>query len=177
MIAIGIGGPSYVGKDEAAKRLVDRWGFHSKAFSELIVEEFQEVFGRQPTKGEMQDYGTERRERKGEWYWVKKMAEWARPLDRIVLPGVRFPQELEWIQRQRAWALWRVESSKLVDPTGRNPNHTTETSLDGFDGWSAVIRNDAEVLDLHINVDAALAEWAGQRTQMQAPESKGSLHH
>ncbi len=166
MIAIGIGGPPQAGKDTVANRLVDRWGFESKAFSELIVDEFKEEHGRIPSKGEMQIYGTMRRETKGDWYWIQQMAEWARSRTRIVLPGVRFPQELEWIQRQSHWALWRVQSDRK-DTTGRDPDHICEHALDDFQGWSCIIRNDGEIDELHEMIDAALDAWG--RAELGVP--------
>ncbi len=151
-------------------RLVKRWGFKSKAFSELIGDEFKELHGRWPSKTEMQKYGTQRRDEKGSWYWVTVMAAWARQHGRVVIPGVRFPQEVEWIQRQHHWCLMRVDS-KRGDTFARDPHHICEHALDQFDGWNYIVSNDGSLDSLHESIDGCLLDWAEVEAGVRARAS------
>ena len=155
---IGVGGRPRTGKDTAALRLVSLYGFKSKAFSELIADEFRNKHNREPTKAECQIEGVAGREAHGADIWLKRMIAWAAMHDNVCVPGVRFPNEIEWIQSESG-LLWQILSTRNL-PDDRNQNFITERSLDYFDNWDHRFLNNTTIDSLWAAIDSEMSSVA-----------------
>lgn len=121
----------------------------------------------------LQEYGTGRRTDDRD-YWVARWCERAeryaaestsgstRP--NIVIPDVRFPNEARLVLGLGG-VLWRVERTRsgcarthgVNDPEIPDSSHASETSLDSWNRWDSVLRNDGTLANLHARVDALMA--------------------
>ena len=100
----------------------------------------------------LQTLGTLMREHVREDFWVQALAQrldfgrdnFGRDIvfDLVVVEDVRYPNEAQWI-RDMGGVLVKVDRPGYV-PEGRDPNHPSETSLDGWE-WDCVIVNDSDV--------------------------------
>ena len=96
----------------------------------------------------LQLYGTEYRRRQDPDYWVRRLEAKLHGLERVVIDDVRFPNEVEMIQRLGGRVI-------RIDRPGPNEStHASETELDGFDGWDGVIVNDGTLRELEERVMA-----------------------
>ncbi len=92
----------------------------------------------------LQWWGTEYRRRQDPDYWVKAWESAYRQLQstirHILVDDVRFPNEAQVIRRNGG-VLVRVERAGF---NGAN-DHSSENSLDDFDGWDLVLSNDSSL--------------------------------
>jgi hypothetical protein len=105
----------------------------------------------------LQEYGTDVRRRDEPEYWVRQWAARARaagPL--VVAPDVRYPNEAESVMAAGG-VLWCVERPGTVVGT-----HDSETVMDGWTRWDAVLRNERTLEDLQTLVDALARGLAEQ---------------
>jgi hypothetical protein len=76
----------------------------------------------------------------------------------VIVTDVRFINEVEAIHNWggKVWHINRpsVNQAQLEAAEAGNPPHRSETELDGFDGFDAVIDNSGTLKDLEINVKA-----------------------
>jgi hypothetical protein len=185
---IGLGGKIGAGKDAVAARLVERWGYRIVRFSDALKEEVLErlpgtlaalhefsghahelsacsfaaraecirdmVYNRKPAgvRELLQEYGTQVRRRDSVTYWTDQWAKRAVLGGAIVAPDVRFEGEANAILASGG-LLWRVERPGTAIGT-----HESETVMDSFTGWSAIIHNDGTLDGLHAQVDVLMAE-------------------
>lgn len=160
---VGISGKAETGKDYLVEQVLRPLGFfqvsladHLKTFAVgkgLVT--YEEAFHTKPphVRHILQQEGTERaRNVYGEHVWCETMAAWIRLLHernrvtRFVLADVRFPNEVAFVQRLggkviRLNAPERAANSKL---SAEARLHSSETALDGFVGFDAVLNNDPE---------------------------------
>jgi len=92
----------------------------------------------------LQWYGGEYRRSIDPDYWIKKVAQ--RIADEkpeiALLSDVRYLNEVSFVQRYGE----AVKINRLCLPLiGMAKNHSSETSLDSFDGWDDVIQNDSSL--------------------------------
>lgn len=94
----------------------------------------------------LQDLGYAGRRVIDEWVWVEPVIREAHKLiydekvPGVVITDVRFPNEVEAIQRSGGVVV------KIERPDApRDNSHVSETALDGFDGWDFVIVNDSTI--------------------------------
>ena len=106
----------------------------------------------------LQWWGTDfRRNRFGQDYWVNRLSErYGREHPaRLVIPDTRFSNEAAWI-RAMDGRMWRVDRDKPVGGHGnRDPNHPSETSLDGWTEWDCIFDNNGTLDNLAAQVDEA----------------------
>ncbi|AYA36023.1 hypothetical protein D3Y59_02495 [Hymenobacter oligotrophus] len=89
--------------------------------------------------------------------WIEALLA-ALPADKpVVVADLRFPDEAEAI-RSRGGVVWRVEGDPLQqrgDGT-RDDNHPSETALDNYTHYDAVLRNAGSLQDLQAQVQRLL---------------------
>lgn len=180
MSVIGISGRATAGKDAIAARLVERWGFTRVSLADALREE---VMTRLPRtlrvihdmvcgghnsddcirrmlyevkprgfRELLQEYGSDVRRHDQPDYWVERWWERSLNVDRVVVPDVRFENEAKAVLA-RGGLLWRVER-----PGTSEGDHASETMMDGWSRWDAVIRNDGTLADLYERVDGLAAQ-------------------
>ena len=174
VVLIGVAGKQLSGKDTIAEYLVDECGFERKGFSDFIKEMAMLLFDvsnqdlevkDERVRKILQDLGQKMREVDAE-VWVNQLmatfdgAKMVRdtgmtqkPL-RWVVADVRFPNEVEVLQ-SRGGKVWKVE--RLNGPEGILMDHITETALDVYPGFDAVIPNTGTIQDLHDRVHQVLS--------------------
>jgi hypothetical protein len=135
----------------------------------------------------LQFWGVFRRENFGEDYWIKQVAEIidSDPDSNYVIPDCRFPGEAEFV-KQRGGKIWEVQryckdmthipaalmesftAGKLVFVDGdpfirhiaddRNPDHITETALDGYEFDEVLINIDGDKDKLYKYIDKLMEQ-------------------
>lgn len=124
---------------------------------------FENVFVKktEETRRMLQKRGTEEgRDVYGENIWIDILNNWIRlyaerGIRRFIITDLRFPNEVEWVKSMNGY-IFRIEAplrnrSKLEEESGhdqerldRIANHSSEISLDNYDNFDYVIRNDPE---------------------------------
>ncbi|MFC8921730.1 hypothetical protein [Cellulosimicrobium sp. NPDC057127] len=190
-LIVGISGKKRHGKDTAAEALVRDLGFTRVAFGDALKEalyildpilwswrwlvrtllgkpmrlrELVDTVGWEAAKEIpevrrlLQRMGTEvGRKILGEDTWVRIAMETAAAVGRpVVITDVRHLNEAEAI-RGAAGVLLRVERPSLASSDA----HSSETELDGYDGFDAVLVNDGTVAGLHSAALAAVRTLSG----------------
>lgn len=174
---IGISGRMRHGKDVIAQRLLHRWGFAVLPFAASLKEE---VFSRLPrtlrflhglscdcpgtpecirrliyvtkppgVRELLQEYGTEVRRQDDMDYWTKLWRAAAGKYARAVAPDARFFNEGQAV-KDAGGILWRVVRPGLESASGL---HGSETGMDAWPSWDAVLINDGSIEDLWAKVD------------------------
>ena len=90
----------------------------------------------------LQLWGTEYRRRQDPDYWVKRLEAKLDGLERVVIDDVRFPNEVEMVQRLGGRVI------RIDRPGPAESTHASEIELDSFDGWDDVIVNDGTLREL-----------------------------
>jgi len=183
---IGLSGYARSGKDEAAKVLVEEFGFTRVAFADklrdflfalnpLVVEDSSVGFGDvrplqdvivkfgwdgykatpwgQEIRRLLQRLGTEAgRETMWDSIWIDAALTGYNDDAKIVVTDARFPNEAEAIV-DRGGELWRVQRTGV----GPANSHPSETSLDNFAGFSAVLYNNGTLDEYRSKIRSAYA--------------------
>jgi hypothetical protein len=165
IVVLGLAGKGGSGKDFLAKMISWQMGFialpmasHFKIETAVAHPEhpIDEVLGTVPRSDEvrrlLQLRGTEQgREVHGENHWCKHIEAWMYHFyqygyNRFVIPDVRFPNEVNWIQRLDGHVIKVVGRGGLNEELGA---HQSETALDAYDDdlFNGVFDNSPE-LDL-----------------------------
>jgi hypothetical protein len=178
---IGISGKTAAGKDALCRPLVEHNPhFKRIALADMLKQdiyvlmnpsldwagmELEEMVAwvneRKGTlRGLLQTYGVACRELKGLDYWVNRLESYARRsrIENIVVPDVRFPNEVEGLRRiaeeTDGYSLMvrlnvgpeeqarRYERSYGTLPTPEVLSHSSETSLDGYGDWDLMLNTD-----------------------------------
>jgi hypothetical protein len=161
-IVIGLGHRARAGKDEAAKVLVERFGFRRYAFADLLKHSVNLVMGwdERHATGALKEvvdpfWGVTPRfayQRLGTEGYRRHISEdvWAKATrrlieseghERVVLTDVRFYKgEVETIQ-DMGGEVWHVHRPSL-GPLNEDA-HASERDLVCFTGWSATLVNDS----------------------------------
>ena len=188
-LIIGLGYKARSGKDAAADYLVRRYGFRRIAFADHLKSVVGLAFGFDthqmygadklvvdPRWGNtpvhfLQQVGTDLfRKYVDEDFWAKAVLNiiHASDHDRWVITDTRFPNEAELIHSNGGYVF---EINRAVRPdAGRDTNHPSETSMDGYDGWDAIIYNNKGLTDLYDNVIDACQYLARQYQTYGKPE-------
>lgn len=120
------------------------------------------------TIGKMLQYiGTDMfRCRFDEYTWVKALfREWDNILSvdetsAMIIPDTRFPNEADVILSRRGSVL-RLEPDPNMDTgatCGRDKDHPSETSLDDYDKFTRIIKNDSTLVELKNKIDIFVNE-------------------
>jgi hypothetical protein len=163
---IGISGKKRSGKDECCNVILDMFPGRGEriAFADALKSEVGEVCGvslatleeRKPIfRTMLQWWGTEfRRQFCGpDSYWIDRAAEAIAKskADFVVIPDVRFPNELKFV-RDRGGLAIRIES----DRANLTDSHSSETSLDS-ESFDLFIQNHSTLQQFHQSIQAARA--------------------
>jgi len=160
---IGLGHKARHGKDTAAKWIIQNYGAEKLAFSDALYDVARVVYDMKEKDGPLlQLLGTEIYRRKNPDIWVNTI--YWKLMDRkpkiVVIPDVRFPNEADFV-RSMGGVLIKVnrlnEDGSVYVTTDRDPNHPSETSLDGFSQWNFVIYS-KDVSGIHTQTDEIMRE-------------------
>jgi hypothetical protein len=158
---VGLSGKAGSGKDYISQNFLIPLGYKQFSFAWhfkvwLIGKgeaTHEEVFFTKPphVRKLLQEEGTERgRNVYGENVWCNTAAEWMRVLaencglTKFVIPDVRFPNEVEFIQSigGKVYRIVAPERSANNNLTEEARRHISETALDDFTGFNGYIFND-----------------------------------
>ena len=96
----------------------------------------------------------------GEDFWVRTVQRRVinSPDTSFVICDVRFPNEAEAIKDMGGYVV-RVDRPGVADTQdGRDAQHKSETALDGYAGWSAVVTNDGTLKELKAKVNTLMRD-------------------
>jgi len=173
---IGLAGRAGAGKDTAARRFMNRWGYRQYSFAQPLRDGLKAMFDmsdiefgpdhkESPILNEvtfhsarflMQTLGTE---------WGRNVVQtdiWLRVAEHrinqfkspyVVISDVRFPNEAEWISRKGGIVLW-VERDRDNMLSSEAAQHVSESMIESGDA-DGVIDNNGTVAQLNTEVD----EW------------------
>lgn len=173
-LIIGFGHKAQVGKDTAADWL-RMYGFQRVGFADSLKETCRAAFG----FTQEQLYGSEKmivdaywdmtpvealqkvgtnlfRDGFDEDFWVKSAVKKINKLRRVVISDVRFPNEVEAIHDLGGIVI-RVDRPNRPD-TGRDPNHPSETALDGIEYYDSLILNDGTLSEYHDKIGQTIRQ-------------------
>jgi hypothetical protein len=170
--AIGVSGKKGSGKTTLTRLALIKQGYipiplarHFKV--DMVAKDgapAAEVFGAAETKSAttrdaLQKRGTELgRNVYGEDVWLRHLEAHildfvAHGITRFVIPDVRFPNEVEYVQQALGGKVYRIIGRGVQSGDA----HPSETALDGYDGFDAVIDNRPENAERAPRLLAALA--------------------
>ncbi len=170
---IGLNGYARSGKDTVAAFLVAEYGYRRIAFADrlrnLVVALFPSVAESLNDAGGdwdkakedpevrrmLQGVGVAARTHVGPDVWITAALSSVRDDERIVVSDMRFVNEADALAARGA-ALLRIERP-CTKPIN---SHVSETALDRYDGFHAVLVNDATIEELHDRVRTALSEMS-----------------
>lgn len=186
---IGLGHKRRVGKDTVADYLCRAYGFEKMSFAQHLKEVTKLLFGwrndhvygqlkdqKDPyfelsPRHAMQELGTTIRDLFGEDFWVETVDRRLRVQHcrNVVISDCRFLNEVQMIQRHGG-LLWKIvrpplEPRKTVWWKRFSPQsdvadqHRSETALDSFTGWNAVIYNTGSEQSLRQKVDRMMKTY------------------
>lgn len=177
MLLIGIAGRKGAGKDTAADYLVREHGFEKRAFADPIKKAVVELFQLSPEqvvlpdlkeridprhgmspRRMMQLVGTDMfRERVGPDFWLRHFMHWfeqQRSSDRVVVPDIRFQNELDTIRELGGSVIRLTRGGRPEDA------HPSERSVDGLEGVDLELQNDSTIAQLEAKIERWVAAGA-----------------
>ena len=170
---VGLSGYARSGKDTVARFLVAGYGYRRIAFADRlkrfaatlypsVAEILNDAGGDWETAKDnpevrriLQGVGAAARDHIGPDVWVTAALGSVRDDERIVVSDMRFINEADALAARGA-VLFRIERP------GTRPinNHVSETALDQYDGFHAVLVNDSTFEALYAQVHTALVEMS-----------------
>jgi hypothetical protein len=177
---VGLSGYARSGKDTVASFLVAEYGYRQIAFAdrlrELVVSLFPSVAevvndaGGDWEKAKedpevrrmLQGVGVAARNHIGPNVWITAALGSVGKSEKIVVSDMRFINEADALAARGA-ALFRIErpGTKAIN------NHVSETALDRYDGFHAVLVNDDTIEVLHDRVRTAIRDRSLVTTGMR----------
>lgn len=155
-VIIGIAGKAHSGKDTMANYLVGYQGFKQYAFADvlksIIVDNFdvhtEELWcstKTQEVRKLLQGTGTILRTYCGDNFFVDEVVKQIDDSNDhfVCISDVRYLNEAEAIKARNGFII-KIERP-TAEPIEFNPNHDSETELDGYDGFDAVIENNRSI--------------------------------
>ena len=122
---------------EGKAHFLPEWG--------MTVGEFQQKLGTEAIRQGLKDDA-----------WIIALFADYLPGNNWIVTDVRFPNEALAI-RQRGGVLIRINRD-VMDDSGRDPSHPSETSLDDWGDWDFVINNDSDLADLARRINVILEQ-------------------
>lgn len=144
-IYVGIGAKARQGKDTLA-RMLHAYNPHNSriiGFADALKSYARVQHGMTVKDGPLlQRVGVEMRESRGENFWIDVLRHTAEEATErvIIVADMRFPNEAEFI-RSQGGTLVKVSridprTRQLFVTPDRDPNHISETALDGYKDWN-----------------------------------------
>jgi hypothetical protein len=168
-ILVGLSGYAQSGKDTVGQIMAEMAQFERIAFADALkavtldcnpgVRSAVQSGGWENVKKQhptarifLQHLGVAVREHVSADAWVDAAMRKVTPGGRYVFTDVRFPSEADAITAAGGYVV-------RVERTGTGPvnQHASETALDGYDGWSAILRNTGTLEDLRSKVRTMLS--------------------
>lgn len=174
---IGLVGKKGVGKDTVADYIVQQHGFVKRAFADpikeactiifqlapeqlsdrLLKEKVDERFGMSPRKM-MQWLGTDVvRQQIRDDFWVQHFMAWYTPGSNVVVPDIRFQDELDAVKRLGGIVI------RITRPGAAEDKHISETGVDSLTGVHEVVCNDSSITELWLRCEVALSRCTATR--------------
>ncbi len=180
MRIIGLSGKAGSGKDTVARYLVEKYDFEAEWFAKplklyiggaIFGLKHHQLWGKQEDKEKIDPrYGLSPRQilqmagmKLREIYpniWVNKLFDNIVRLDRVVIPDVRYVNEVEAI-RKAGGEVWRIERDGAGASTSELANHVSETELDDYLYFDEIINNNGTKEDLFRKVDEVMNGYKG----------------
>lgn len=194
---VGISGKAGSGKDYVGRTVLRPRGFKQWAMAWPLKAQcmglgytFEAVFKDKPenVRRDLQVLGTEQGWMKhGRQYWTKQAEAYVRLLNeewgitKFYFTDIRFTHETEWV-RNMGGKLIRLEHDSRPYPLQGTPaaEHSSETALDKWNDWDAVIYNGLGVEPEHIERQLVAARvlpptWSGVREQLTLFDEAGDV--
>jgi hypothetical protein len=154
---IGISGKMQSGKDTVADYLVNKYGFQRIAFAAKLKEIAKDLFGWDGKKDEygrklLQDLGFAMRSINRD-VWINYALKNIDLNQNWVTTDVRYMNEAFVIQ-SKSGLLWRINRNIIRNE--EVDNHISETDLDHYDKFDAIIENNGSFNELHDRIDKLL---------------------
>lgn len=163
-LVIGIGHKARQGKDVVAKYLVDNYGAERFSFGDGLYDVARSIFGMTEKDASLlQALGTDvgRRNDPDKWvrtlYWKLK----DRSPKLVVIPDVRFPNEIEMVKQMGGLAVeinrMNEDGSQFISDD-RPADHPSEISLDDYTEWDLLVYAKTGRLDILENAVDSLMQ-------------------
>lgn len=174
---VGVGHVARAGKDSFAAALVERHGFVRIAFADALREV---AYGSNPfirstvdqhgweasktiypgVRRYLVDLGNACRQKLGEDVWIQALGRQLEPGVDYVIPDVRYPNELAWLQ-QVIWPYPARGIAVKVNRPGVDPlPNVADQALADCTEWDHVVANDGTLDDLADKATAIACEYA-----------------
>jgi hypothetical protein len=166
---VGVGHVARAGKDSFAAALVERHGFTRIAFADALKQiayesnpstrSIVDQYGWEAAKTShpgvrryLVDLGNACRKRLGEDVWIQALARQLEPGVDYVIPDVRYPNELAWLQQIIDLGTWPFQVRGIAVKVNRPgvealPN-VADQALADCDDWDVIVENDGTLDDL-----------------------------
>lgn len=162
---IGVGHKARQGKDTIAGHLVRNYGATRMSFADALYDVARVVFGMKEKDGPLlQVLGTDVFRKKDPEIWLStlyfKIQDQKPAL--VVIPDVRFPNEVEMIKSMGGDTIKIERTHKDGSPfraTDRPLNHPSEIALDDYKDWDYVITAKSGDLDDIYGETDAIMDW------------------
>ncbi len=175
MKLIGLSGKAGSGKDTVAKYLVEKYGFEAEWFARplklyiggaIFGLEYHQLWGKQEDKEKIDPrYGLSPRQilqmagmKLREIYpdiWVDKLFDNIVGLDRVVIPDVRYVNEVEAIHRAGG-EVWRIDRDGAGASAVELASHASEIELDNYQNFDIIIENNGTKEELFKKIDEVM---------------------
>lgn len=176
---IGLGYKAGVGKQLAADYLTEKYGYFQLSFADPLRETAQTLFGfsqyqmldrtlkekvdprwQLSPRQALQQLGDALREKFGPDFLIRIMRRRIDDVGRdgakaVAIPDVRFNDECKAV---KSWGGRLIRIDRDVPAVSA---HKSETQLDGFDGWDAVLDNNGDPQSLYHRLDGVLTRSFG----------------
>lgn len=126
----------------------------------------------------LQHFGTDIMRTRDPNHWIKALEKriLAEAPSVVLIDDVRFPNEAEWIKEQNGFLIevyrYGEDGKQYLDPK-RDPNHESETALDGYDGWNYVITaSDGELDKLRLKARSIISTIVTEEFKKRLEEGK-----
>lgn len=111
----------------------------------------------------LQNLGVGARKIFGPNFWVEQALAGVSPEDNIVVPDVRFFEELEAIRALGG------KTIRITRPGRLATGHVSEIALCEFDDWDATIDNNGSVIELEGKIVGTVRNWLAKAPSTEAP--------
>jgi hypothetical protein len=162
---IAFSGKQGSGKTLCAQYLMKHYNFHHVGFADAIKDyamnqyslSYEQVYGRHKNRELLQRIGSDFRSRDPNFWVDIAMTKLDRLKVPVVIDDLRYPNEYKALT-ERGFYLVRMEAMQSLrrqrlSLSFKNPEHSSETSLDDIVGWNNVITNNNEKQEVYDVLD------------------------
>ena len=108
----------------------------------------------------LQGFGEFRRQWNGQDYWVKRLSEWAQDHDVMIIPDVRYPNEVDFVKSNGGLLVAIYGPSRWENDT-RSTAHPSETSVSACQALADIaVHNEGDLSELRLWAELIVKELA-----------------